>query len=81
MNHHGDLHTRNMRTESWHETPKKIKFRYRGGSIRVEAFRIIKRIQLENKATSDVVDSWDDYNKRKARMEMIAAAHKKAYAV
>ena len=81
MNHHGDVHNRNMRRDGWHETPKKIKFRYQGGSIKVEAFKIIKRVQLENKMQSEIVDSWDDVNKRKSRINMIAAAHKKAYAV
>jgi len=81
MNHHGDAHNRNMRKGGWHEPQKKIKFRYSGGSIRVEAFKIIKRIQLENKMQSEIVDSWGDVNKRKSRMDMIAAAHKKAYAV
>ena len=72
MNHHN----REMRSGVANFV-RPVKIRGYQGKVRPEAYRIFKKITAENKATSGIVDTWADINKKKERVAMIAAAHKK----
>jgi len=48
------------------------------GQIRRSAIKIMRKIKQENKATSDMPDGWADIEKKRGRIDMIAAAHQRS---